>query len=197
MAEISSRAHTLIVDGPNIDQAVAGLLGRAPKRSERIRFDVLARWFADQAAGAGASADTRLFTNVPVRPKPALEAWVRALVQGGWHVFAKPRISPESDVDSDMLAHLSARSWARVVVVSHDARCFAQPLAELAAAGTEVIVVGMIECAGCLPGTEGVTFVDIEDVPGLFDQAPPRVRLSDIAEQGRWFHPATAIDHAA
>jgi uncharacterized protein len=185
----AGRNCTVVVDGPNIDQSVARCRGRKPTRSERMRHDALHRWQRDVAAQRGATAYPCFFTNIPSNPSSALLGWVRSLVQTGWHVFAKPKATDASDVDSDMLTHLSAHPWTTVIVVSHDARCFARPLAALAAKGTEVIVVGMAENAGCLPNTEGIVFIDIDDIPDLFDQAPPRVRLTGLPEDGIWYHP--------
>jgi uncharacterized protein len=155
-----------------------------------MRFDVLARKFREEAAQTGATIQVCLFTNIPVQPTPGLEAWIRAMLQNGLHVFAKRKSSPDSDIDPDMLAHLAARRWDRAVVVSHDARCFARPLAEMAARGTEVLAVGMTEFAGCLPATDGITFIDVDDIDDLCPKWPTRVRLHNVPEHGCWFHPA-------
>lgn len=181
----------LEVDVPNADQAIAAMLKRRPKPSERIQFDALWRYGSDKAALAGATFQAVAFLNVPHPLPPGLEGFARGLVQDNWDVCANPKNSPDSDVDPLMLAHLHSRPWRAVRVVSHDARCFAKPLAELAAHGTEVEVIGMTECAGCLPRTEGITFTDIEDIPGLIKEPPLRVRFHNfhLRTQPRWYHP--------
>ncbi|MFI6779283.1 NYN domain-containing protein [Nocardia sp. NPDC050412] len=188
--ESSYRQCTLIVDGPNIEQSVARCWDRKPTRNERIQWPALKRWLHDLAAQRSAAAYSCVFTNTPANPPPQLLGWVRALVQDGWHVFAKPKANNgDGDIDADMLAHLSAHPWTTVVVVSHDAQCFARPLTELAAQGTEVIAIGMTEWAGCLPNIDGITFIDIDDIPALFEQAPPRMKLTALPDNGDWFHP--------
>ena len=57
--------------------------------------------------------------------------WVDALRNVGFAVFAKPKLDEDSDVDSDMLAHIAQRcqdGLAALVVASADGQAFRMPL---------------------------------------------------------------------
>ncbi|WCO67245.1 hypothetical protein PO878_00725 [Iamia majanohamensis] len=176
----------LVVDAPNVDRVHAGLLGRPPLRTERFDPEALTAWMD----GASKSrAERTLFTNVR-QPVPAgVEGWIRHLVDAGWKVFAKPKLRPGDDIDDEMVAHLTSAEWTQVTVFSHDSACFVDPLMALAASGCVVTVLGFRECAGNLPHLDGIDYVDVASVPGLYQSLPPRVRLVDLRPQGSWVEP--------
>lgn len=188
-AEISppDGSALLVVDAPNVDAVLGGMLGRAPRRSERFDARALSTWIARECE---TSAERTIFTNVPDPLPPGLEGWIKHLVEDGWRVYARPKVRRDDDIDDAMVAYLSDRPWEKVVVFSHDSACFAAPLTSMARAGTHVTVLGFRECAGRLPFLEGVNYIDAEDVPGLYRQAPPRVRIGTLPAAGGWIEQA-------
>src|SRR3712207_8922828 len=79
-------------------------------------------------------------------------SWVEALRSFGFAVFARPKQQPDDDIDQAMLDHIEVRQHShrlrRLVVFSGDGRNFAEPLEELARAGTQVTVVAFSEEIG-------------------------------------------------
>ncbi|MDP1793627.1 MAG: hypothetical protein Q8K63_05750 [Acidimicrobiales bacterium] len=179
----TSDPGVIIVDAPNVDAVTASILGRRPTRHERFHPAALADWARTTADG---HIDTTLFTNIWEPTPPAVIGWINALVETGWEVFAKPKQSLTDDVDSDMVAHLASQPWSSVTVFSHDAECFAEPLAGLARGGIPVRAVGFTECAGRLTYTPGVEYVDAETIPGLYTCRLPRTRLDALPASGGW-----------
>lgn len=187
--------HLLVWDAPNLDMALTELLGRAPRPTERPRFDAIARWLL---AGAGEDvAEACVFTNVQLGSAPRISGWVKALRSFGYAVFAKPKTTPDSDVDDDMLAHVTRRRddgpLRRVVVASGDGAAFAGPMAALAETGVAVTVLGYVEEAGWAVTAPGLDFVDLEDVPGVFSEALPRTRLDELPPEGAWLAPTRPL----
>lgn len=173
----------VIVDAPNVDAVTATILGRRPARHERFEPAALADWARAISPGP---VDVTLFTNIWEPTPPGVIGWINALVETGWDVFAKPKLAPTDDIDADMVAHLASQAWSSVTVFSHDAECFAEPLAGLARGGIPVRAVGFTECAGRLAYTPGVEFVDAETIPGLYTLPLPRTRLDALPACGGW-----------
>jgi uncharacterized protein len=173
----------LVVDAPNVDAVHGGMLGRQPRRSERFDPAALTSWAEAQVDGG---LQRTLFTNVADPPPPGVEGWIKALVEQGWRVYARPRLQVGDDVDEAMVQHLRSRPWREIIVFSHDSACFSEPLLQLRREGAAVTVIGFRECAGRLPHLDGVDFVDAEDVPGLYRSAPARVRLDALPAVGGW-----------
>lgn len=101
--------------------------------------------------------------------------WVEALRRNvGFAVFAKPKVDEDSDVDSDMLAHIELRrreGLAAVLVASADGQAFRAPLEDIARIGTPVTVLGFREHASWALASDSLEFVDLEDIPGVFRAA--------------------------
>jgi len=173
----------LIVDAPNVDATVGRMHGRTPRRHERFDPSVLGAWATDVL---GPNAELTLFTNVPDPLPRGLEGWIKSLVEGGWRVYARPKKMAGDDIDDAMVAHLTSNTWSSVVVFSHDSMCFAQPLQDLAASGSTITVLGFRECAGSLSQLQGIRFVDVDDVTGLYQTPPPRIRVADVPADGGW-----------
>ena len=192
-------ARTLLLwDAPNIDMTLSGVLGRRASTAERPRFDSLARWLVDQARADTDSPTVEgcVFINVPIAEHGPLLGWVKVLLTMGFRVFAKPR-QDDSDIDDDMLAHMALREpdLGRVIVASNDAEAFRDQLEVLAARGVECSVLGFTEYSGGYTGSEGITFVDLEEINDLFNGSlPNRVRLEGIPVSGRWFEPSSSLD---
>src|ERR1700743_2215822 len=166
----------LVWDAPNLDMGLGSILGRRPPALERPRFHALGRWlFARTRAGAHVG-----------------RAWVDALRNVGFAVFAKPKIDEDSDVDRDMLAHIDLRrreGLAALVVASADGQAFRQPLEDIARTGVAVQVIGFREHASWALASDTLDFVDLEDITGVFREPLPRIGLDSLPEQGAWLQP--------
>ncbi len=190
----------LIWDAPNIDMTLSTVIGARPTAASRPRFDAIAAWFVD-GAGDPAAADAPeveacVFANIPP-VVGSLQRWVEALRGFGYAVFARPKAQPDDDIDQAMLDHIEVRGHShrlrRLVVFSGDGRNFAEPLEELARAGTQVVVVAFSEVAGYAIGSDLIEFIDIEDVPGAFAAPLDRVRLDALPPDGAWLRPTRSL----
>jgi uncharacterized protein len=190
----------LIWDAPNIDMTLSTVIGARPTAASRPRFDAIAAWFVD---GAGDPAvpdapevEACVFANIPP-VVGSLQRWVEALRGFGYAVFARPKAQPDDDIDQAMLDHIEVRGHShrlrRLVVFSGDGRNFAEPLEELARAGTQVVVVAFSEVAGYAIGSDLIEFIDIEDVPGAFAAPLDRVRLDALPADGAWLRPTRSL----
>jgi len=195
----------LVWDAPNIDMTLSNVIGARPTAASRPRFDAIAAWFVDGAGDPGApqqpDVEACVFANVPPQHATSLQRWVEALRSFGYAVFARPKLQPDDDIDQSMLDHISVRAHShqlrRLVVFSGDGRNFAEPLEDLARAGTEVVVVAFSEVAGYAISSELLQFIDIEDVPGAFAAPLDRVRLDALPVDGAWLKPTKSLRDAA
>jgi uncharacterized protein len=194
----------LIWDAPNIDMTLSTVIGARPTAASRPRFDAIAAWFVEGAGGVGGGAgapdapdvEACVFANIPP-VVGSMRGWVEALRGFGYSVFARPKSQPDDDIDQSMLDHIDVRAHShrlrRLVVFSGDGRNFAEPLEELARAGTQVVVVAFSEVAGYAIGSELIEFIDIEDVPGAFAVPLDRVRLDALPPGGAWLRPTRSL----
>ena len=186
----------LVWDAPNMDMSLGSLLGARPTAAFRPRFDAVGRWLLE-LAGPDAVAEATVFTNVAPGSTEVVRPWVEALRNVGFAVFAKPKLTEDSDVDDDMLAHIRLRaaegSLQNLVVASGDGRAFREPLEELDAAGTAVTVIGFREHASFALNSEVIEFVDLEDIEGVFREPLPRITLDSLPETGAWLPPFRSL----
>jgi putative heme uptake system protein len=190
----------LIWDAPNIDMTLSTVIGARPTAASRPRFDAIAAWFVDGAGDPGApdapEVEACVFANIPP-VVGSLQRWVEALRSFGFAVFARPKVNPDDDIDQAMLDHIGVRNHShrlrRLVVFSGDGRNFAEPLEELARAGTRVTVVAFSEVAGYAITSDLLEFIDIEDVPGAFVEPLDRVRLDALPPDGAWLRPTRSL----
>jgi len=177
--------HILLVwDAPNMDMSLGSLLGARPTSAFRPRFDALGRWLLGLAGVEGA-AEACVFTNVIPGATEVVRPWVEALRNVGFSVFAKPKITDDSDIDSDMLDH--------IVVASGDGRAFRAPLEELVEAGIGVTVIGFREYATFAQASEDIEFLDLEDIDGVFREPLPRITLDNLPDGGAWLPPFRSL----
>jgi uncharacterized protein len=138
-----------------------------------------------------------VFTNVVPGSTDVVRPWVEALRNVGFAVFAKPKVTEDSDIDSDMLQHIELRrgerSLIRVVVASGDGRAFRTPLESLVHAGIAVTVIGFREYALFAQASELLEFVDLEDIDGVFREPLPRMTLDTLPEEGAWLPPFRSL----
>lgn len=203
-AETPTAERVLLVwDAPNLDMGLGAILGGRPTAAHRPRFDALGRWLLARTAEIAEDRDPEdtpvshepeatVFTNIAPGSADVVRPWVEALRNVGFAVFAKPKIDDDSDVDSDMLAHIALRhseGLAAVLVASADGQAFRNPLEEIARSGIPVHVLGFREHASWALASDTLEFVDLEDIPGVFREPLPRIGLDSLPEQGAWLQP--------
>lgn len=189
----------LVWDAPNLDMGLGSILGGRPTAAHRPRFDALGRWLLTRTAELSAGhpeisvePEATVFTNIAPGSADVVRPWVEALRNVGFAVFAKPKVDEDSDVDSDMLAHIELRrseGLAAVLVASADGQAFRTPLEDIAKAGTPAYVLGFREHASWALASDTLEFVDLEDIPGVFREPLPRIGLDSLPEQGAWLQP--------
>lgn len=193
----------LVWDAPNLDMGLGSILGGRPTAAHRPRFDALGRWLLSQTADLSAARaeegrpaalepEATVFTNIAPGSADVVRPWVEALRNVGFAVFAKPKIDDDSDVDSDMLAHIALRhseGLASVYVASADGQAFRLPLEDIAREGIGVHVLGFREHASWALASDTLEFVDLEDIPGVFRESLPRIGLDSLPEHGAWLQP--------
>jgi uncharacterized protein len=189
--------HVLLVwDAPNMDMSLGSLLGARPTSAFRPRFDALGRWLLGRAGSQG-FAEACVFTNVTVGSTEVVRPWVEALRNVGFAVFAKPKITDDSDIDSDMLDHIELRQHAgeltHVVVASGDGRAFREPLEQLVDIGIGVTVIGFREHASFAQASDVIEFIDLEDIDGVFREPLPRITLDSLPDGGAWLPPFRSL----
>ena len=189
----------LVWDAPNLDMGLGSILGGRPTAAHRPRFDALGRWLLARTADLSADREdvsiepeATVFTNIAPGSADVVRPWVEALRNVGFAVFAKPKVDEDSDVDVDMLNHIALRrgeGLAGLIVASADGQAFRAPLEDIARAGTPVQVLGFREHASWALASDTLEFVDLEDIPGVFREALPRIGLDSLPEQGAWLQP--------
>lgn len=180
----------LLWDAPNMDMTLSTLIGGKPSPRQRPDLGALIDWFLERG-DPGDGHEAAVFVNVPAHLAERMTGWVMWLNETGYRVFAKPK-EGASDIDEDIRARLHAiepGDLAEVVLASHDAKAFLEDCETLAGKGVTVTVLGFRELAPRFARSESVTFVDLDEVAGLFDEPPPRVRLDALPIEGRWFEP--------
>ena len=197
--EPAAKRVLLVWDAPNLDMGLGAILGGRPTAAHRPRFDALGRWLLARTAELAAGypqltiePEATVFTNIAPGSADVVRPWVEALRNVGFAVFAKPKIDEDSDVDSDMLAHIALRrreGLAGVLVASADGQAFRTPLEHIAQSGTPAWVVGFREHASWALASDTLEFVDLEDIPGVFREPLPRIGLDSLPEQGAWLQP--------
>lgn len=192
----TSPRYLLVWDAPNMDMSLGSLLGGRPTATFRPRFDAIGRWLLE-LAGPDGTAEACVFTNVVPGSTEVVRPWVEALRNVGFAVFAKPKLTEDSDIDSDMLAHIELRAregnLVHVVVASGDGRAFRVPLEDLVARGTAVTVLGFREYANFAHNSQLLEFIDLEDIPGVFREPLPRLTLDNLPESGAWLPPFRSL----
>ena len=197
--EITTPRRVLLVwDAPNIDMGLGSILGGRPSGSQRPRFDAVGRWLLERAEElseeflSDIEPEATVFTNISPGSADVVRPWVEALRNVGFAVFAKPKVTEDSDVDPDMLEHIQRRHEEgvldAVVVASADGRNFQEQL-EALAEEMPVTVLGFHEHATWAVANEVIEFVDLEDIDGVFLEPLPRIGLDNLPDEGAWLQP--------
>ncbi len=191
-------ATLLVWDAPNIDMTLSNIIDGKPTSDERPDLAVLGRWLVNRA-GDGDEAEGAVFVNVAPHVAGVMRGWVLWLLDEGYRVFAKPK-DGASDVDDDMLDHIDRRfeegDLDAVYVGSNDAKAFIEPLEQLAHDGVAVHVLGFGEFSGGMAQNELLTFIDLEEISGLFTKPLPRLTLTNLPLDGQWFEPRGRLGSA-
>jgi len=193
MLDIDGAPRRLLVwDAPNIDVALGTLLGgRAPRSEERPRFDALARWLVERTPPHEVP-EASVFINIPPDRIDAIRGFVDVLRGTGFSVFAKPKLTEGDDIDQALLDHLRERAestpLAEVLLASADQYRDADDdsLADLAGR-LPLTVLGFREFNRAAIAMDGVRFIDLEDIPGLFEVPLAReTPLESLPPEGAW-----------
>ncbi|MCS4490148.1 NYN domain-containing protein [Corynebacterium sp. ES2794-CONJ1] len=189
----------LVWDAPNMDMGLGAILGGRPSPNHRPRFDAIGHWLLAKAGelahhtGVKIEAEATVFTNVSTGSSDAVRPWVEALRNIGFAVFAKPKLTDDTDVDPDMLEHIEKRHkegvLKGVIVASADGQNFLPQLEELANDGVVITVIGFHEHASWAVASEHINFVDLEEIPGVFREPLPRISLDSLPDHGAWLPP--------
>ncbi len=187
--------YALIWDAPNMDMGLGAILGGRPTAAHRPRFDAIGRWVAQRAQARDAVPEASVFTNVNPGAADSIRSWVEAIRNVGFGVFAKPKLTDDSDVDPDMLDYLNANrdQLVGVVVASADGQNFQALLEEFAADAIPVTVLGFHEHASWAVSHPDLEFVDLEDIDGVFREPLPRVNLDNLPDEGAWLQPFRSL----
>lgn len=199
----TARRMLLVWDAPNMDMGLGAILGGRPTAAYRPRFDALGRWLLAATADLDRASDdpsampiepeATVFTNIVPGSADVVRPWVDALRNVGYAVFAKPKLAEDSDVDADMLDHIELRrhtvGLAGLIVASADGQAFREPLIDIARDGVPVTVIGFREHASWALTTDELTFIDLEDISGVFREPLPRISLDSLPDDGAWLTP--------
>jgi uncharacterized protein len=186
-----SALRLLVWDAPNIDATLAGILGNKPTRTTRPDYEAVARWLVGRS-GTVEVAEAIAFVNVPPQLARNQQSFVHAIRSVGFGVFARPKLKPDDDIDDALVNVVADRAASHrlvdLVVATHDQALLSR-VTEAAGAGTTITQLGFEEHAfpPQNPGAPG--FVDLEDVPGVFAEALPRLLLSRLPREGVLFPP--------
>ena len=100
----------------------------------------------------------------------------------------------------DMLDHIELRrhtvGLAGLYVASADGQAFRTLAEDVAAEGVPVTVLGFREHASWAVTSEVISFVDLEDIAGVFREPLPRINLDSLPDEGAWlapFRPLSAL----
>ncbi len=186
----------LVWDAPNMDMCLSEVIGEKATIATRPDMGAVLRWFVERAM-AGDNVEACVFANVARGMEAPIAGWVANLRHLGFSVFVKPKQHRRDDVDVEMLRHIERRaaqpSLVELVVASHDAKAFADPLTRHARNGVRTTVMGYRERDVFASDSGVIDFVDVEDVPGAFGRPLPRTNLYDLPSGGKWFSPFVEI----
>ncbi|WP_165243127.1 NYN domain-containing protein [Corynebacterium lizhenjunii] len=183
--------YLLVWDAPNMDMGLGSILGGRPTAAHRPRFDALGRWVVHQAFAREATPNATVFTNVSPTGAESIRSWVEAIRNVGFGVFAKPKLTEDSDVDPDMLDYIESHraELTGLTVASADGQNFQELIEELIAESIPVTVLGFREHASWAVSHPDIEFVDLEDIEGVFREPLPRISLDNLPEEGAWLAP--------
>ncbi|MBK7876745.1 MAG: NYN domain-containing protein [Planctomycetes bacterium] len=185
----SNNKAFLLVDGPNLDGAIAALLGRKPTRDDRPDFSVFAQHI-ELALGARVGCKAYVTLRGSDRASHAFQATLRG--SGfGWKVIASERRMALGDADPSDQAALDALRVAQdlgyreYVVVTHD-HGFCPALTALVQGGARVTVCSFLELLHRdydALAQAGASIVDLREIEPRFRPLDPRAeRLEDLID---------------
>jgi uncharacterized protein len=197
---VQPRRILLCWDAPNMDMALSAVVGGKPSASHRPDWVVLHQWLRDRAeeasqeTGQEVLAEACVFINVATGAIERIRPWVDGLRRSGFAVFARPKVTHDSDIDADILAHVRRRHDEGVLhelyIASGDKKAFQETLETLSRQGVPTHMLGFLEVA---MAPSSVSFVDLEAIKGLFRKPLPRLGLDRLPDEGAWLPPFAPV----
>jgi uncharacterized protein len=186
----------LVWDAPNMDMSLTSFYDRIPVGPERPNMGQLMYWLV-QRCGEEDTPIACVFVNVSSsRPSsPRFHNWLRYLSTQGFYVFAKPKDEDNNgDIDANMLEFIQrfrTSDLREVIIASHDAQCFKDVAGELLRDGVDVLILGFSELANGWEEPLARQFQDLQSIPQIFEQPPPRhINIWSMPETGELFPPS-------
>lgn len=178
------------VDVHNLDMMLTNLIGEKPTEQNRVRYDILKKYFVDMYPDAQVVASA--YMNVRSDNYTSVMGWVEnALKRMGWQAYVKPKLNRDDDIDEAVVEHIKAMvnnpsiDLRDIVVVSHDTSRFSDLLESLAREGHKVTYAVFTELLSPYPD-ESVEIVDLRDIPQISHTEIPDKRFEKIPAAGMW-----------
>ena len=138
-----------------------------------------------RAAGATATASTRLRDSVVLRPILVVgtAGWeskfaIAALEESGWHVASRARVAPAIDVTQGPLGSIDTARYAAVIVLDSAAAALGPEVARYARSGGGVVLAGRAARIASVSGiAAGGVGRRIAGIAGAVASAAPRTGL--------------------
>ena len=188
---MNTKTTLLIWDAPNMDMGLGAILGTRPNAQYRPRFDAIGKWLTQHAQTTNTTPQGAIFTNITPGSSEVIRPWIDAVRNVGFSVFAKPKITDDTDIDDDMCQFLNdnKNTLAHVIVASADGRNFLDQLNTFITEGIQVTVLGFYEHATWAVNSPTINFIDIEEIDGVFREPLPRISLDNLPDEGAWLQP--------
>lgn len=174
-----------VMDAPNVNGTLGEVLRHIPESKERLQFSVLMRWLQDQT-DEGQRLIAKVFVNKPLEAAKRVVqyGWLDNIHREGFHFYAKPRKTPDSDVDEDMVEFIwrmiKQHRVKKLILASNDSRCFEKVLAPIARNwGAEVVILGFHKYRSKMTRNPLFTFVPYKNIPGVIPALTPKPRETE------------------
>ena len=198
MSESTNSVRLLLWDETDIAARLADVMVAKPSAEPAIDLGTLYRWLASRCT-AEEAPQARLCAVVPPGEEESQSTRITAARQNGFGVVVK-RGNPgiPADFSASILATIErarqAGTLSEVLVASHDADRLGGRLEDLASSGIMVTVLGFREKARYAAASARLGFVDLEEIPGIWNVALPRTDLFDLPDEGRELPPLALPD---
>jgi len=177
----------LVWNAPDVSESLRRVVVDDAAPLPEADLDALAEWLANRCS-ADEDPSAIVFTTITPGDEAAQRDAITAIRQQGFGVFVKGQRGTDGPIrlSGALIEQLEAAGAAgelvEAIVADHDGSLTAR-LEAIAGAGVTVTVLGFREEAGFAAASDALSFVDLEDVEGLF---PPlaRTNLYDLPEEG-------------
>lgn len=183
-----------------MDMCLSEAIGERASPSTRPDLTAVLAWLRERCRGDDI-VEACIFANVPRGGERQMTPWISTMRHAGFYVFVKPKRGRSDDVDADIARHIRKRhrqgSLVELVVASHDGRAFASDLVEYATNGLKVLVLGYREKDSFAFESDVLEFIDLEELPSVFNRPLPRTNIYDLPPSGVWLAPLGSEDDLA